>query len=286
MQEGEARNEATLKLKNYETPIHNSQFVTVLESNNREKALVNGYLKKYFFCNTKNKSFNDELINHFTLIIIKYYIYKMKCFSKINKFEGTGIFADQNNAMIIFPKILNNLIKNIDYNNLTKTKLPIITIESKHTTSMFSMSFGLVAINKNYITEIFNQCVEYISNNNVVGSFSCWLAMKNKVSQINERYWDNLKIYGFKAPIFGIEDQRFLGLANKITDRYIRKGDLLKIVIDYDKIISFKSKKLGAYLFHNDCKIFEFSIDCENFLYFPFIGDTYNNNFEFDITIN
>ena len=241
--------------------------------------LINGFVRRYLKM-YQNKICGDKLVGILSSIVSKYYIGdKLKIMSNMNDLEGTGCFASENNCMFVLTSMLLNRLQLKKSTN----KSINIYIESKHSTSLY-VSFGIIGIKRKCHDQLLHYIYEHFQSSNDVGSSSGWFklmhGMKKELNLAKDETERN------HVELFGYKTAYFLLFKNQMTNQEVRGLSKLEYVNQGDKIlIQIKNRDYIA-IYSNDTKIFEsFCLDTSQYLYFPFIGDTYNNNFEFDVSV-
>lgn len=228
-------------------------------------------------------TYSDQFIDDLSSIVCKYYMCnKLNLSSKINKHEGTGIFASQNNCMFLVTSMMiskRHIIIDESKYDINPIK---ICIESKHTTPLFAVSFGIMGIQRQYYDKLLKHSLKHFQKNNKVGSFSGWQLM-TEYGIANEKSSDGLdyvQLFCYKTPswlLFKNVCQNAMHRPDAEVIGDINKGDKIEITISGFIMTMYHNGK--RVMFVND-------VDATKYVYFPCIGDTYNNNFEFELTVN
>ena len=245
---------------------------------------ANGFIRRYFIQTFQDKTYSDQLINDLSSIIYKYYTSnRLELMSKMNKHEGFGILTSSNNCMFLITSMM------IDKKQIIESKNNKANIEfeivSKHSTSLFSVSFGIIGIQRKYYHQLLQHISTYFTNNNTIGYKSGWYLMVRDINTVlkNDDYESSdrcaVELFGFNTPHF-VMIQSAMKEANLVpgcyfTDGPVCQGDKILIKISHGNCVS---------IYHNKKRILYLNrLNGDDYLYFPFVGDTYNNNFEFEL---
>ena len=200
----------------------------------------------------------------------------------MNKNQDTAIFSSKNdyNCMFLITSMMIDKKQMIESKNNKPIEFKIV---SKHSTLLHSVSFGIVGIQRQYYHQFLKLVSTYFTNEDTIGSISGWDFMLSNVARPSDKYkllqTDSVELFGYKTPYFVMIENTMISRKHvdgcNVADGKICQGDKILIKISHGNCVT---------IYHNKKQIlYSNNLNGDKYLYFPFVGDTRNNNFELQL---
>ena len=159
-----------------------------------------------------------------------------------------------------------------------------IEIKSKHSTSLNHVSFGIIGIQRKHYHQLLKLISTYFTNDNTKGILSGWEFMLSNIARLPSVEYkllvtDAVQFFGYQmlhsVMIGNIRRSAKFVDGCDVAKEGFCQGDKILIKICHGNCVT---------IYHNKQQmLYSNKLHCDKYLYFPFVGDTHNNNFEFEL---